>query len=106
MYFMQARQLKKLEGKTFTFRSQANPQDSVRITNEAEVPMAFKRIEALVDGELWQTVINSVPAEVRQALADCVKGAHVQSDAIKEAKARSELVPGTEVYRGSHVRVA
>jgi hypothetical protein len=106
LFFMNARNLKKLEGKMFGFRAQRNGQEGVRVTNEAAIPMAYKRIEAVIDGPLWETIVNSVPPEHRLDLVQSIKGSTILSEAIKEAKARKEDVPGVEVYRGQHVRVA
>src|SRR3954454_11729933 len=40
LYYLLSRDLKKIEGQQFTLRSQKNSQDSVRITDEAALPMS------------------------------------------------------------------
>jgi Siphovirus Gp157 len=44
-YFLKSRELKKIEGREFALRLPKNGQDSVRYTDETQVPMAFRAIE-------------------------------------------------------------
>jgi len=46
LYYLMSRDLKSIEGREFTLRAQKNSQDSVRITNEAALPVAHRRIDA------------------------------------------------------------
>ena len=41
LYYLMSRDLKAIEGREFTLRAQKNGQDSVRITDEAALPVAF-----------------------------------------------------------------
>ena len=56
LYYLLSRDLKKIEGYQFTLRAQKNSQDSVRITDEAAVPKCYCRIDARIDGVVWETV--------------------------------------------------
>jgi hypothetical protein len=106
LYYLLSRELKKVEGQEFTLRIQKNSQDSVRITDPAAIPVAYRKIEARVDGVLWETVISLLPDELGKAVESSVCEMKPDSEAIKAASARDEEVPGAQVHRGSHLRVA
>jgi hypothetical protein len=106
LYYLLSRDLKKIEGHQFSLRAQKNSQDSVRITDESALPRCYCRIEAWIDGVLWETVLSLLPEELATALENSVKNSNPNGDAIKSAVQRKELVPGAEVRRGSHLRVA
>ena len=106
LYYLLSRDLKKIEGYQFTLRAQKNSQDSVRITDEAAVPKSYCRIDARIDGVLWETVLSVLPEELARALESSVQETKPDADAIKAALLRQEQVPGAEVRRGSHLRVA
>ena len=105
LYYLLSRDLKKIEGYQFTLRAQKNSQDSVRITDESAVPKSYCRIDAQVDGVIWETVLSLLPEELAKALEWSVQGTRPNADSIKAAALRNEQVPGTEVRRGSHLRV-
>lgn len=103
--YLLSRDLKKIEGQQFTLRAQKNSQDSVRITDEAALPMCYRRIEAKISGVIWETALSVLPDELAKALESSVQETRPDNDAIKAAAAANEMVPGAEVRRGSHVRV-
>src|SRR5579863_1581522 len=105
LYYLLSRDLKKIEGNQFTLRAQKNSQDSVRITDEAALPRCYCRIDARIDGVIWETALSLLPDELAKALESSVQEARPNSDAIKAAAMRNEQVPGTEVRRGWHLRV-
>jgi hypothetical protein len=86
-------------------RAQKNSQDSVRITDEAAVPKSYCRIDARIDGVLWETVRSLLPDELSKSLESSVKDTRPDADAITAAMLRNEQVSGVEVRRGSHLRV-
>ena len=106
LYYLLSRDLKKIEGYQFTLRAQKNSQDSVQITDEAALPKCYCRIDARIDGVIWETILSLLPDELAKALESSVQVARPNADAIKAAALRNEQVPGTEVRRGSHLRVA
>jgi hypothetical protein len=106
LYYLLSRDLKKIEGSQFTLRAQKNSQDSVRITDEAAVPKSYCRIDARIDGVVWETVLSLLPEELSKSLESSVQEMRPNPDAIKAAAIRNEHVPGAEVRRGSHLRVA
>ena len=106
LYYLLSRDLKKIEGYQFTLRAQKNSQDSVRITDEAAVPKSYCRIEARIPGIIWETVLSILPDELARTLESSVQETRPDNDAIKAAVAQSEVVPGAEVRRGLHLRVA
>jgi hypothetical protein len=105
LYYLLSRDLKKIEGQQFTLRAQKNSQDSVRIVNEAALPLCFFRIDARIDGTVWQTILSVLPDELARIMESSIQDSRPDNDAIKEAVARSEVVPGAEVRRGLHLRV-
>ena len=106
LYYLLSRDLKKIEGYQFTLRAQKNSQDSVRINDESAVPKSYCRIDARIDGVIWETVLSLLPDELAKALQSSVQETRPDNEAIKAAAARSESVPGAEVRRGSHLRIA
>jgi len=105
LYYLLSRDLKKIEGQQFTLRVQKNSQDSVRIVNEAALPWCYCRIDARIDGTVWQTVLSLLPDQLAMALESSVQEKRPNAEAIKAAAMQDEHVPGAEVRRGSHLRV-
>src|ERR1700722_5521545 len=85
LYYLLSRDLKKVEGQQFTLRVQKNSQDSVRITDEGAVPKSYCRIDARIDGVIWETVLSLLPVELAKALESFVQGTRPNADAIKAA---------------------
>jgi len=106
LYYLLSRDIKKIEGYQFTLRAQKNGQDSVRITDQAVVPKCYCRIEARIDGVIWETVLSLLPDELAKNLESSIQETRPDNDAIKAAVAQNEMVPGAEVGRGTHLRVA
>jgi len=106
LYYLMSRNLKVIEGREFTLRAQKNSQDSVKITDQDAVPKCYCRIEARVTGVIWETVVSVLPDELAKALEASIQETRPDNDAIKAAVAQSEVVPGAEVRRGTHLRVA
>jgi len=106
LYYLLSRDLKKIEGYQFTLRPQKNSQDSVRITDEAAVPKCYCRIDARIDGVVWETVLSLLPDELSRSLESSVQETRPNAEAIKAAATQNEHIPGVEVRRGSHLRVA
>jgi hypothetical protein len=106
LYFLAARGLKKIEGREFTLRLQKNSQDSVEISDAAQVPMNCRELELCVPGQLWQTVADLLPEKISRILASCVRDDRLCNEAIKAAISRREKIPGAQVKRGIHLRVA
>ena len=106
LYYLLSRDLKKIEGYQFTLRAQKNSQDSVRITDEAAVPKSYCRVDARIPGVIWETVMSLLPDELATTLESSIQETRPDNDAIKQAMAQNEVVPGAEVRRGMHLRVA
>jgi hypothetical protein len=106
MYYLKCRDLKKIEGREFTLRIQKNSQDSVRFTDEMQVPMRYRMVAARIDGSLWESLIESLPEELSRSLMASIQDAAPSNEAIKQAVQSRVAVPGAEVYRGDHLRVA
>ena len=73
LYYLMCRDLKAIEGREFTLRAQKNGQDSVRITDEAALPVAFRKIDARIGGVLWETVLANLPDELGRMLESAVE---------------------------------
>ena len=106
MYYLKSRDLKKIEGREFTLRIQKNSQDSVRFTDETSVPMRYRTVAFRLDGAVWERLIESVPEEFNRLLVASIQEAAPSNEAIKKAVQNQIPVPGAEVYRGDHLRVA
>ncbi|WP_420236891.1 siphovirus Gp157 family protein [Telmatobacter bradus] len=105
LYYLMSRELKAIEGREFTLRAQKNSQESIRITDESALPVAFRRIDARISGVLWETVLASLPDELSRMLESAVDESRPDNDTIKTAIQREEEVPGAELRRGWHLRI-
>ena len=105
LYYLMSRDLKALDGREFTLRAQKNSQDTVRITDEAALPVAFRRIDARISGVLWETVLANLPDELGRMIESAVEESRPDTDTIKAAIQREEEVPGAELRRGWHLRI-
>jgi hypothetical protein len=106
LFYLMSRERRRIEGQEFTLRIQKNRQDSARILDEVNLPMAFRKVEARVGGVLWETVLSYLPEELERTLAECIQETRPDTEAIKAAVLRHEEVARAEVRRGSHLRVA
>lgn len=106
MYYLKSRDLRKIEGREFTLRIQKNSQDSVRFTDETQVPLRYRTVSARLDGLSWERVMENVPDELKRLLAASIQDSAPCNEAIKSAVQNQVPVPGAEVYRGDHLRVA
>ena len=106
MYYLKSRDLKKIEGREFTLRIQKNSQDSVRFTDETQVPMRYRTVSARIGGPLWERLIESLSKDLSRPLMASIQDATPSNEAIKQAVQNQTAVPGAEVYRGDHLRVA
>lgn len=106
LYYLQSREMTKMEGKQFTLRCQKNSQDSVRISDPALIPLRLKRVEAGFDGTTWERLIAALPEDLKPMLVAGIQDIVPVNDAIKQAIAQKELVAGATVTRGHHIRVA
>jgi hypothetical protein len=106
LYFLMSRGLKKIEGKEFTLRMQKNSQDSVEITDGGQVPITYRELELRIPGRLWQEILAFLPEDTSKVLANCVRDNRPNNDAIKEAASRLGEIPGAQVKRGVHLRIA
>jgi len=105
LYYLMSRDLKAIEGREFTLRAQKNSQDSVRITNEAAVPLAYRKIDVRIGGVLWVTVLANLSDELGKMLESAVEESRPDTDSIRAAIQREEEVPGAELRRGWHLRI-
>jgi hypothetical protein len=105
LFYLVSRDLKKIEGLEFTLRAQKNSQDSIRINDERALPRSYCKIDARIDGVLWETVLSVLPEELAKSLELSVQETKPDTDAIKAATLRQEQVPGAEMRRGWHLRV-
>ena len=106
MYYLKSRDLKKIEGREFTLRIQKNSQDSVRFTDETQVPLRYRTVSARLDGLSWERVMENLPEDLKRLLVASIQEAVPNNEAIKNAVQNQIAVPGAEVYRGDHLRVA
>jgi hypothetical protein len=105
LYYLMSRELKTIEGREFTLCAQKNSQDSVRITDDEALPLAYRKIDARVGGVLWETVLANLPDELGRMLESSVEESRPDTDTIKTAILREEEVPGAELRRGWHLRI-
>jgi hypothetical protein len=105
LYYLMSRELKAIEGREFTLRAQKNSQDSVRITDEAALPITYRKIEARIGGVLWETVLANLPDELSRMLENTAEASRPDTDTIKAAIQREEEVSGAELRRGLHLLI-
>jgi hypothetical protein len=106
LYYLKSRDLSKIEGREFTLRLQKNSQESVSIIDETQVPLPFREVDVRIQGNLWQSILGYLPENLKDALRVCMLQDKPNNEAIRQAIEHGEIVPGAEVRRGSHLRVA
>jgi hypothetical protein len=77
----------------------------VRITDEATLPAAYRKIDARIGGVLWETVLANLPDELGRMLEGTVEESRPDTDSIKAAILHEEQVSGAELRRGWHLRI-
>jgi hypothetical protein len=68
--------------------------------------MRYRTVAFRLDGAVWERLIESVPEEFNRLLVASIQEASPSNEAIKNAVQNQIAVPGAEVYRGDHLRVA
>jgi hypothetical protein len=68
--------------------------------------MFCRELDLRVPGPVWEDVFYALPEEESNALKTCVRNERPSNEAIKQAANRREEVPGAQVKRGIHLRVA
>ena len=106
LYYLLSRDLKKIEGRQFTLRAQKNSQDSARIADVTALSMCYRRIEARIPGVVCEMVRSFLPGELAGLLDSAVHEARPDNSAIRSALERRETIPGVEIRKGMHLRVA
>ena len=106
LYYLLSRDLKKIEGTSSLCARRRTVRIRCGSLTRSAVPKCYCRIDARIDGVVWETILSLLPDELAKALESSVQEARPNADAIKAAAMRNEQVPGTEVRRGSHLRVA
>jgi hypothetical protein len=102
LYYLESRELRKIEGTAFTLRRQKNSVSSVRILDEQQIPMEYKVVEASIHGGLWQRILEALPDNLKREFSATMRQVSPWNDAIRQATGE---VPGAEVKRGLHLRV-
>jgi hypothetical protein len=106
LYYLRSRELRKIEGREFTLSAHKNSQDSVVISDEPQVPLVLREIEARISGRFWEALLSALPEDDANELKACVRQMRPSNEAIKNAAAMKETIPGVEIHRGFHLRVA
>lgn len=106
LYFMLARGIRRLEGRTFTLRAQNNSQDTIKVENPENLPMVYRRVELRIDGAIFARILTLLPEEMRAELLRGLDHFGAHTDAIRAALDRGEELDGVRRYRGQHIRVA
>ena len=96
LFYLVSRDLKKIEGLEFTLRAQKNSQDSVRINDEAALPKSYCKIDARIDGVLWETVLSVLPEELAKILELSVQ----ETQARHGCNQGGSAAPGAGARRG------
>jgi hypothetical protein len=68
--------------------------------------MRYRSVAARLDGALWKRLVESVPDDFKRLLVASIQEAAPCNEAIKIAVQNQTAVPGAEVHRGDHLRVA
>jgi hypothetical protein len=87
------RGVKRLEGNISSMRMQKNP-DSVAITDENAIPLAFKDVVLTMPAPLWEALVERLEKEERASFEERVKKTEFKPD--KRALA-SELKDGNDI---------
>lgn len=106
LYCLASHEMTKIEGHQFTLRRQKNSQDSVRVLDEEMIPTNLRRIEAKIDGSLWERVLAALPEELASAVAQSIVSSVPSNEAIKQFISAAGPIDGVKIVRDFHLRVA
>jgi len=68
--------------------------------------MFCRELDLRIPGRVWEEVLALLPEGISNVLKLCVRDERPNNEAIKLAASRSEEVPGAQIKRGIHLRVA
>ena len=106
LYFLNSRDIAKIEGPQFTLRRQKNSTDTVNVQDASLLPIHLLRIEARFTGPLWERIAASLPAELQECFLSSLQSSAPLVDEIKQEVARGCAVEGVRIVRGHHLRIA
>jgi hypothetical protein len=93
----------RLEGNTSTLAIKGCTQ-AVEISDEAAVPLRFKRTTVTMPAELWERLVDSLPMGLACDVMDAARPrVEVSLSAVKAAIDAKETVPGAELGGGYYV---
>jgi hypothetical protein len=109
VWFMLTRNVQKLRGELNTICLQANSAPSLVVNETTHIPASFYRARIEISWPEWVEVLESLPqGPLRDRLTNG-EGKFVQKELqrgiLSDALARGEMVAGTSLVKGSHVRL-
>ena len=109
VWFMLSRWVQKLRGQSNTISLQANSTPSLVVQDTSHVPASFYRARIDLPWPEWLEILDSLPqGSLRERLING-EGKFVQKElqrgVLSDALARSEVISGVSLIKGSHVRL-
>lgn len=93
---------RRLEGNTTVLSLQPCP-PSVSVSDEASIPLEYKRANVQLPAALWDQILDSLDIDLRTAaLASAKVDVTVEKSTIKKAIDAGKDVPGTDLLIGKH----
>ena len=103
-YFMRCRGLKRLEGKLNTIRLQTNSQPSLQIDGW-ELPQEFCLHTGSIPHRLLKEMLEYLPFGLRGEFLQAMINTQPNTQLVRDALLRGEIVNGAKLERKSYIRI-
>jgi hypothetical protein len=101
---MRCRSLKRLEGELNTIRLQTNSQPSVQI-EDWELPQEVCLHTGSIPNRLLKEVLEHLPIGFKGEFLQAIINTQPDTQLVRDALLRGEIVAGAKLERGSHIRI-
>lgn len=105
-YFMESRDLKKLQGEHSSISLRANSQERLEVANEEQLPAELKIYEMSLSSGLLRDVFAALPPELREAFEASIKKVVVDNAKIREELKAGAQIEGAVLRNDKHIRIS
>jgi hypothetical protein len=103
-YFMHGRGLKRLEGELNTIRLQTNSQPSLQV-DDWSLPQEFCLHTGTIPHRLLKEMLEHLPIGLRGEFLQAMINTQPNTQLVRDALLRGQVVAGAKLERGSHIRI-
>ena len=105
-YFMESRDLKKLQGEHSAITLRTNSQERLEIADEDQLPAELKAYEMSLSSGLLRDVFAALPTELQEAFEASIKKVVVDKAKVREELTAGSQIEGAVLKTDKHIRVS